>query len=92
MGWILLVLLTLHGSKNPEQLINPEIESYWKTPDLYIGGAEHAVLHLLYARFWHHVLYEIGVVSEPEPFKSSFTKELFSEKMVRRCPKAEEMW
>jgi leucyl-tRNA synthetase len=58
--------------KNLEQLIDPEIESYWKAPDLYIGGAEHAVLHLLYARFWHHVLYEIGVVSEPEPFKKLF--------------------
>lgn len=58
--------------KNLEQLIDPEIESYWKAPDLYIGGAEHAVLHLLYARFWHHVLFEIGVVSEPEPFKKLF--------------------
>jgi leucyl-tRNA synthetase len=58
--------------KNLEQLIDPEIESYWKTPDLYIGGAEHAVLHLLYARFWHQVLHEIGVVSEPEPFKKLF--------------------
>ena len=41
-------------------------------PDLYIGGAEHAVLHLLYARFWHHVLYDLGVVSDPEPFKKLF--------------------
>ncbi len=58
--------------KNSEQLIDPKKETYWKTPDLYIGGAEHAVLHLLYARFWHHVLYEIGVVSSPEPFKKLF--------------------
>lgn len=57
---------------NSEQIIDPAKEAYWKTPDLYIGGAEHAVLHLLYARFWHHVLHEIGVVSNPEPFKKLF--------------------
>ncbi|MEC8209087.1 MAG: class I tRNA ligase family protein, partial [Verrucomicrobiota bacterium] len=58
--------------KNAESLIDSEKEKYWGTPDLYIGGAEHAVLHLLYARFWHHILYDIGVVSDPEPFKKLF--------------------
>lgn len=58
--------------KNPEALIAPEKEQYWGYPDLYIGGAEHAVLHLLYARFWHHVLYDLGVLSDPEPFKKLF--------------------
>jgi len=58
--------------KNTETLIDPKKEAYWGTPDLYIGGAEHAVLHLLYARFWHHVLYDLGVVSDPEPFKKLF--------------------
>ncbi len=58
--------------KNNESLIDSEKEKYWGTPDLYIGGAEHAVLHLLYARFWHHILYDIGVVSDPEPFKKLF--------------------
>lgn len=58
--------------KNSEALIDPEKEKYWGMPDLYIGGAEHAVLHLLYARFWHHVLYDLGVVSDPEPFKKLF--------------------
>jgi leucyl-tRNA synthetase len=58
--------------KNPDALIAPAKEQYWGMPDLYIGGAEHAVLHLLYARFWHHVLYDLGVVSDPEPFKKLF--------------------
>jgi leucyl-tRNA synthetase len=54
---------------NTEQLVDPEIESYWMPVDLYVGGAEHAVLHLLYARFWHKLLHDIGAVSTPEPFK-----------------------
>jgi leucyl-tRNA synthetase len=54
--------------KNPSALVDPELEKYWMPVDLYVGGAEHAVLHLLYARFWHKVLYDIGVVSTPEPF------------------------
>lgn len=58
--------------KNQQALIDPEKEKYWGTPDLYIGGAEHAVLHLLYARFWHQLLYDIGVVSEAEPFNKLF--------------------
>ena len=58
--------------KNSDAPIDPNKEKYWGTPDLYIGGAEHAVLHLLYARFWHHVLYDLGVVSDPEPFKKLF--------------------
>lgn len=49
--------------------VDPEIEKYWMPVDMYVGGAEHAVLHLLYARFWHKVLYDIGVVSTKEPFQ-----------------------
>ncbi|MDI1251221.1 MAG: class I tRNA ligase family protein, partial [Lacunisphaera sp.] len=45
---------------------------YWGVPDLYVGGAEHAVLHLLYARFWHKVLYDLGLVPQAEPFKKLF--------------------
>ncbi len=58
--------------KNADALIDPKKENYWGYPDLYIGGAEHAVLHLLYARFWHHVLYDLNIVSQPEPFKKLF--------------------
>jgi leucyl-tRNA synthetase len=54
--------------KNPERPVSLEAERRWMPVDLYIGGAEHAVLHLLYARFWHKVLFDIGVVSTPEPF------------------------
>ncbi len=54
--------------KNETMLVDPAKERYWMPVDLYIGGAEHAVLHLLYARFWHKVLYDIGVVSTLEPF------------------------
>jgi len=56
-------------SKNKQQAWNSEKEKYWMPVDLYIGGAEHAVLHLLYARFWHKVLYDLGFVSTPEPFQ-----------------------
>ena len=49
-------------------------ESYWMPVDLYIGGVEHAVLHLLYSRFWHHVLFDLGLVSTKEPFKKLFNQ------------------
>lgn len=55
--------------KNEKEPWNSEIEKYWMPVDLYIGGAEHAVLHLLYARFWHKVLFDLGFVSTKEPFK-----------------------
>jgi leucyl-tRNA synthetase len=62
-------------AQNPNAFVAPETERYWmdpasKTPgvNLYVGGTEHAVLHLLYARFWHKVLFDLGYVSTPEPF------------------------
>jgi leucyl-tRNA synthetase len=54
--------------RNTSRFLDPEIERAWMPVDLYIGGAEHAVLHLLYSRFWHKVLYDRGHVSHPEPF------------------------
>jgi leucyl-tRNA synthetase len=62
---------------NPDAPVSPEIEQYWMGPDterplggvdLYVGGVEHAVLHLLYARFWHKVLFDLGYVTSSEPF------------------------
>ena len=64
--WYYLRYLDPHNDK---AFCAPEKEKYWMPVDLYIGGAEHAVLHLLYARFWHKVLYDIGVVSTKEPFQ-----------------------
>ncbi len=54
---------------NEKEFVSKEKERYWMPIDLYVGGAEHAVLHLLYARFWHKVLYDLGYVSTKEPFK-----------------------
>jgi leucyl-tRNA synthetase len=54
--------------KNDKALVDPELERAWMPVDLYVGGAEHAVLHLLYSRFWHKVLYDRGYVSMSEPF------------------------
>ncbi len=55
--------------KNSERFVDPVKEKAWMPVDLYVGGAEHAVLHLLYARFWHKVLFDRGHVSTPEPFR-----------------------
>lgn len=60
--------------KNDEAFVDPELEKYWMPVDLYVGGAEHAVLHLLYARFWHKVLYDCGLVSTKEPFRKLFNQ------------------
>jgi leucyl-tRNA synthetase len=67
---------------NDEAFVDPEVERYWMAGDgsqaggvdLYVGGVEHAVLHLLYARFWHKVLFDLGHVSTPEPFQRLFNQ------------------
>ncbi len=58
---------------------DPQQEKYWMPVDLYVGGAEHATLHLLYSRFWHQVLFDAGLVSTPEPFQR-----LFNQGMIHR--------
>ncbi len=57
---------------NDEAIADPKLLAHWLPVDLYVGGAEHAVLHLLYARFWHKVLYDCGVVPTKEPFQKLF--------------------
>jgi leucyl-tRNA synthetase len=63
--WYYLRFIDPHNDK---EICSPEKQNEWLPVDLYIGGAEHAVLHLLYARFWHKVLYDLGVVTTKEPF------------------------
>ena len=59
---------------NDQEAWSKEAEQYWMPVDLYVGGVEHAVLHLLYARFWHKVLYDCGLVSTTEPFQQLFNQ------------------
>ena len=69
--WYYLRFIDPH---NENEAWSPEAEKRWGSVDLYIGGTEHATLHLLYARFWHKVLYDLGVVSSPEPFTKLFNQ------------------
>ena len=59
---------------NGDAFVAKELEKYWMPVDLYVGGAEHAVLHLLYSRFWHKVLFDLGLVSTDEPFQKLFNQ------------------
>ena len=59
---------------NEDRPWDEEVEKYWMPVDLYVGGVEHAVLHLLYSRFWHHVLHDLGLVSTREPYKKLFNQ------------------
>lgn len=70
-SWYYLRYIDPHNSK---AIADPELLKLWLPVDIYIGGAEHAVLHLLYARFWHKFLYDIGIVSTKEPFQKLFNQ------------------
>lgn len=70
-SWYFIRFMDPH---NHETLVSQESVNKWKQVDLYIGGAEHAVLHLLYARFWHKFLYDLGVVSTKEPFQRLYNQ------------------
>jgi leucyl-tRNA synthetase len=89
---------------NDERFVDPAVERFWMAKatgeervggvDLYIGGVEHAVLHLLYARFWHKVLFDLGYVSTPEPFQRLFNQgyilaDAFTDPVGRYVPAAE---
>ena len=77
--------------QNDETFCSKEKENYWMQPDgvdLYVGGAEHAVLHLLYARFWHKLLFDHGLVSTPEPFKKLFHQGLIIGEDGRKMSKS----
>lgn len=69
--WYYLRYIDPHNDDAP---FSAEAEKYWLPVDLYIGGAEHAVLHLLYSRFWHKVLFDLGIVSTDEPYKKLFNQ------------------
>lgn len=66
--------LRFMDARNTEMPFSPEKEKYWGPVDLYIGGVEHAVLHLLYARFWHKVMFDCGLVHTKEPFQKLFNQ------------------
>ncbi len=77
--------------QNEEFFCSPDKEKYWMQPrgvDLYVGGSEHAVLHLLYSRFWHKVLYDYGYVSTPEPFYKLFHQGLILGEDGRKMSKS----
>jgi leucyl-tRNA synthetase len=77
---------------NERALIDPEIEKAWMPVDVYIGGAEHAVLHLLYARFWHKVLYDRGYLSTIEPFQKLVNQGMILGEVELTGYKSEEGW
>ena len=78
--WYYLRYLDPH---NREAIFSPQAERYWMPVDLYVGGVEHAVLHLLYARFWHKVLYDCGLVHTPEPFQRLYNQGMVHKESFR---------
>jgi leucyl-tRNA synthetase len=79
-SWYFLRFCDPHNQKEPWSKAS---EQYWMPVDLYVGGVEHATLHLLYARFWHKVLYDLDLVSTPEPFKKLFNQGMITARSFR---------
>lgn len=78
---------------NDTELASQEALNYWSPVDLYVGGAEHAVLHLLYARFWHKFLYDLGIVPTKEPFQKLVNQGMILGKNhEKKCPNLKVMW
>ena len=74
--------------KNNKHFVDRKKEEYWMPVNLYIGGTEHAVLHLLYSRFWHKVLYDLGLVSTPEPFQKLVNQGMITAYAYQRSNKS----
>ena len=74
--------------KNSNALVGKEAEDYWMPVDLYVGGAEHAVLHLLYSRFWHKVLFDLGIVQTKEPFQRLINQGMITSFAYQRSDKS----
>ncbi|MDX9916138.1 MAG: leucine--tRNA ligase [Sphaerochaeta sp.] len=83
--WYYLRYLDPH---NQNEFVSTEKERYWMPVDLYVGGAEHAVLHLLYARFWHKVLFDLGKVSTSEPFTRLVNQGMITSYAFQRTDKS----
>ncbi len=83
-SWYYLRYIDPH---NNDELVNKEKEKYWSPVDFYVGGAEHATRHLIYARFWHKFLYDIGVVNYKEPFQKLQTVGLIMAEDGRKMSK-----
>lgn len=73
--------------KNSEALVDPKKEKYWNSVDVYVGGMEHATRHLIYARFWHKFLYDIGAAANKEPFEELHTVGLIQASDGRKMSK-----
>lgn len=80
--WYYLRFIDPH---NQRAFCDPQMERQWMPVDLYVGGAEHAVLHLLYSRFWHKVLFDLGHVSTKEPFARLFNQGMLTSFAYRDC-------
>ena len=87
MGRVILDFLRYMDPKNNKEFASTEKLDYWNTVDLYVGGAEHAVGHLLYSRFWTKFLFDIGKISFDEPFKKLLNQGMIGGAIESLCLK-----